>query len=341
MKVRFVVSLAITASALTGCGSTETSNPPPAPTSTETSNPPPTPTSSAAPTSTSTSPPAPTTPPAPVAGIVSVVPAKDAKGVRKDANIVITFATAMDQAATQSAFQSPNIGQATFKWNAAGTVLTVDPVNDLEYATDFQDKLVAAKVYSFTLTDAAVDLAGTPLPATSSSFSTLRFIADKFFATPALTGSYSTTGPVSTPAGKGVFGGAIDSGPRLLTSFDLSPLPHDLLPEDILRATVGGIWQGNGDGDLKFRINSVYYGDSLTAAAYGMVAKRINNEYIADANEPESGTLKSVRADWRDRAVQGNRSQWRHQTFTGPGTVTVKLTPGDDNWCLFVGYLTP
>ncbi len=105
-----------------------------------------------------------TTPPS----IVSVTPASGQTGVAKDANIVVTFSEAMNQASAQSAFQSSELGAGTITWNAGGTVMTVNPNADLTYTS-------SGKSYSFQITTTATDLKGNALSTPASvTFKTFR-----------------------------------------------------------------------------------------------------------------------------------------------------------------------
>ncbi|GAA4023156.1 hypothetical protein GCM10022631_42290 [Deinococcus rubellus] len=168
-----------------------------------------------------------TTPPS----IVSVTPAGDASGVAKDTNIVVTFSEAMNQASAQAAFQSADLGASTISWDAAGQVMTVNPNADLAYTS-------TGKTYSFQITDTATDLKGNKLSNPSSTaFKTFRQLS----ATLAL--KASTVGEISNSTQvlsgySDIFAGdfADNTSRRTFLGFDLSSLPMELDPNNILAA---------------------------------------------------------------------------------------------------------
>ena len=125
--------------------------------------------------------------------IVSISPANGATGVARTANIVVTFSEKMNQAATQAAYESTDLVRAnvTFSWNAAGTVLTINPVTDLSY-TSF------GKTYLFALTSKATDVAGNALPTTVSNFRTFRQLTTSIESTAALDGVVRSSGGMNT-----------------------------------------------------------------------------------------------------------------------------------------------
>lgn len=122
-----------------------------------------------------------TTPPT----IVSTVPASGAVGVARTANIVITFSEPMRQGSTVAAFQfiSPAAYPFTYGWNAAGTVLTINPVTDFPYGQNV----------TFTVGTGAEDLAGNTLQtALTRSFRVKRQATQNFYSS-GVTNSGSTT----------------------------------------------------------------------------------------------------------------------------------------------------
>jgi hypothetical protein len=86
-------------------------------------------------------------------------------GVLADTNIVITFSEAMDRVSTQAAYQSADVPAAgvTFTWNAANTVLTVNPNANLAYAEGQVPTAVTAREFAISITDTAEDAAGNAL----------------------------------------------------------------------------------------------------------------------------------------------------------------------------------
>ena len=138
-----------------------------------------------------------TTPPS----ISNANPADGAKGVTATSNIVITFSEPMDQVSAQAAYQSADIpaAQAVFTWNAAGTVMTVNPNSNLTI-NSVNSPSGAAKSYSYTITTTAKDLAGNPLVSNySAKFTTLRKITHTLSSPTAnLTGFRFSTGGTNT-----------------------------------------------------------------------------------------------------------------------------------------------
>ncbi len=115
--------------------------------------------------------------------IVAISPAPGAKGVRADANLVVTFDRPMDKTKTAQAYVSSDLPAtaATLTWNTQGTQLTVNPTADLAYASGLvttTPEAIAARGYSFRITTAARDAGGNALPRdVTSSFTTLRRLA--------------------------------------------------------------------------------------------------------------------------------------------------------------------
>ena len=101
-----------------------------------------------------------TTPPT----VLSVTPSNGARGVAKDVSIVVAFSEPMDQQKTEAAYESTALPATavTFSWSADKTQLTIDPTNDLSYASGSATTLEPTK-YSFAINTSAADLAGNPL----------------------------------------------------------------------------------------------------------------------------------------------------------------------------------
>ena len=117
---------------------------------------------------------------------IAVTPAGGEIGVEKTANIVITFSEAMDRAKTEAAYKSDSVGlkanEVSFSWNQAGTVLTINPNNDLKYKA-INDLSELGFEYSFELTNDATDLAGNNLVNTlAPKFRTLRNMTHIIYA---------------------------------------------------------------------------------------------------------------------------------------------------------------
>jgi hypothetical protein len=172
--------------------------------------------------------------------IVSTSPAAGAKGVRADANIVVTFDRPMDKAKTSQAYQSTDIplSTAVLTWNSDGTQLTINPNADLTYASGVvtaTPDAIAARKYAFRVTTAARDLAGNTLQQEAAvSFTTLRRLAHGVVAKGDAvinfrrTEVYATCGTASNAG----FTALRYKGPYihvLLVTFDISPFPRDVV----------------------------------------------------------------------------------------------------------------
>ncbi|HEY6557398.1 MAG TPA: Ig-like domain-containing protein [Polyangiaceae bacterium] len=120
--------------------------------------------------------------------IVSISPAPGAKGVRADANIVVTFDRPMDKSRTSQAYQSTDVpvSAANLTWNTQATQLTINPSTDLQYAGGVvmtTPEAIPPRSYSFRITAAAQDATGKTLQQpVSSSFTTLRRLAQGLVA---------------------------------------------------------------------------------------------------------------------------------------------------------------
>ncbi len=181
------------------------------------------------------------TPPTPVPpvvdstapSVVSVTPSSGATGVSKDANVVVTFSEPMDQASAQAAFQSADLGTATFSWSADGTAMTVNPNADLAYTS-------SGKSYSFKVTTTAKDKANNALGSeTSSSFKTFRQLSSTVTSTAALDGDANNAGEVFTTSNEARAGDGFTNRPyRAFFSFDISSLPAGVEPANIVSATL-------------------------------------------------------------------------------------------------------
>lgn len=173
------------------------SSPPMPTTSATTSNVDTSPDSSDAGTDTSTGEQADTTSPQ----ILSISPDTGEGGVPSDVSIVVTFDEAMDVTSTAAAFTSTDLGEFTASWSDDGTVLTIDPVEPLAYASGSDPGDVVAAEYGFAIEATATDVAGNPLEAAVvSSFFTARRITTTLAVDPALTGAVLADGSLQTGA---------------------------------------------------------------------------------------------------------------------------------------------
>ncbi len=279
-----------------------------------------------------------TTPPT----IVSVSPANNATGVLKDTNIVITFSERMNQAATQAAYQSSSNGirpaDVTFSWNTEGTVLTINPNVDLDYATGTSTSVVAL-TFTFNLTNTATDIAGNQLAPASFSFKTMRDITQTLNAVSGISGWVRSDGVVNDQgqcAGLcvGDSGTAANATYRGFLTFDLSVLASTLDAANILSATLRAYQfgtQGTPYADLQDCTSSfpiicsdllaqhVNYGPTLQDSDYDTNTLRglaiagcsIFTGCPSTNGYKEANALDAVIEDWTNRAARGNRSQYR------------------------------
>jgi Bacterial Ig-like domain len=264
--------------------------------------------------------------------VVSITPNDGATGVAKDSNIVVTFSEAMNQAATQTAFQSADLPAAVFTWNSP-TELTVNPSTDLMYlATLFSG--TTPKKYAFSLTNTATDLAGNKLSTTNSSFSTFKEVKSTISSTDALTGDVNGDGGVS--ASKVLFGpgdAADNSDFTSYISFDVSVLSSSILPSNIISANLGlnQVSVTGSPQSLKtclsilctsLLIESLNFGSSLTATAvnsipFGLASfvscsnLTINNDCALKDGKNTFNVSNTFKADWTNKTSRGSRSQYK------------------------------
>jgi Bacterial Ig-like domain len=268
--------------------------------------------------------------------VVSVSPENGAKGVRADAKIVVTFSKAMDQSATQAAYQSadlPAVG-VTFDWNAAGTEMTIKPNAPLEYAKE-TDVVVMAKNYEFKLTSTAKDKGGLALTPLTSSFKTLRQVTTILSGEAARGGYVQSDGYVSKP-GELMYVGDNERnlGIRGFLSFDLSVLPAGV-GSGLLSATLK--LQKYSDSTVQFKVGSPYslannparldqvdldhvvYGSSLDGGDYNTnsiaLLGAIDSFDQRFAKQTQADVLSAVLDDLTHSADRENRSQYRVSLF--------------------------
>ena len=164
--------------------------------------------------------------------VVAVSPADGDTGVLEDARIVIEFSAPMNLAATEAAYQSPELPAAavSMTWNGAGDTLTITPSDPLPYASG--DLSVAAETFTFSLMTSAADLAGNPLAEPLDvTFSTARNVAVEVAAVTdlGLSTHVRGDGSIADLATLDVGDAFLDPGEvffRGLVTFDLSALPE-------------------------------------------------------------------------------------------------------------------
>ncbi len=320
MKLHPLVLIAGIAFALSACPAQTPLDPapPPAPT-------PPSPPAPPPPAPPSPPPPAPPAPPSPPTAdttpptIVSVTPNNGSIGVAKDANIVIVFSEAMNEQATELAYQSTDIPSVTFAWSKKDTQLEIDPVTDLEYTN-------TGKLYSFKLKNTATDLAGNALNAFTSSFTTFRELTRTLASVSSLDGDVRGDGLVDTSGVDlevGDSGTADNAQYKGFLSFDLSSLEtNGLTTSDRITSAELRVFQETGSGspytDLRLGgkhmlAAHVNYGPALNAGDFNTPILDDLGEFSADdAVEFKSSpnALESARDDWTNRVGRGSRSQF-------------------------------
>jgi Bacterial Ig-like domain len=260
-----------------------------------------------------------TTPPS----VIAVDPPDGATGVSSDAIITFTFSEPMDQAVTQAAYQSLDLpsSEVTFTWNDDSTLLEIVSDNFLEYATG--DLAVAAKGYAFSVSETAQDISGNALEMFSSSFSTLRAIANQCPGMADLEGDVFSNATVVTDGSVIEVGdyadnlGAENLGVRGLFTFDLStclPPEGQLVSQGTLNV-YKFVTEGNPDDLGILSLEHLTYGDSLTADDYNSAALT-NLGVFAAASSPDGTWIEhdvstAIQDDIANRATRGDRSQFR------------------------------
>jgi hypothetical protein len=156
--------------------------------------------------------------------------------VRKDAVIVVTFSEPMKRDATERAFNSTDVGPVTFSWSANGTVLTIKPVNGLEYET-VTSADASPRRYTVALGSSGSDEAGNTLASVSVSFFTCRRMSRELAFVPEGSGFvlYDAddrfTGVSKVSGGNTVYTSntGMGLGVKGFLTFDLAPLPADVV----------------------------------------------------------------------------------------------------------------
>ncbi|HEX2863339.1 MAG TPA: Ig-like domain-containing protein, partial [Deinococcales bacterium] len=244
-----------------------------------------------------------------------------------------TFSEPMDRPSTQAAYQSADLNAAsvTVEWNAASTVLTVRPSAPLALATG-TDPATPARRYAFKLTDTAHDLAGNPLAAFESSFTTLRDLTLAGALQAAAGGYVRSDGLVEAPSDDFLAVGddVANVGYRSFLSFDLSALPDGALPASVVAATlnlehedaVGSPFTALNDctGALcspytHVQLDQVNYGAGVSNATYDTPVVQGLDVIDSFRNGPYTALAASVTAAVQDvlahRAERGGRVQFR------------------------------
>ena len=257
-----------------------------------------------------------TTPPR----IIDALPADGEAGVREDAKIVITFSEPMDQAATETAYESPDIsaGEVTMEWNAAGDVLTITPNAPLPYA-NAGDRAVAALEFAYKINTSATDLAGNPLAADPEyHFTTARRCTRALEPVASLTGLVSSNGYDAT--NDIIVGdGSANQEYRGFLTLDMSKLPDGILEFESAKLHVD---QESITGTPYLSLGSVqlHEADFATLDMTAFNAASLNNLGVL-ASEKRLDTksvdvVRTLAADYSQRTSLGDLSQFRLQFST-------------------------
>ena len=251
--------------------------------------------------------------------IVSVSPSNAQNGVAANAKITLEFSEAMNQTATEQAYQSGDMPSVTFKWSPNGTKLEIDPVGDLEHT-------LAGRVYSFKIRNTATDLSGNALSELVSQFRTLRELKRTFTSVAALDGNVRSDGDVdsnSVTMPVGDSGNNLNTQQKGFLSFDLAALETDglTIPERIIGAKMrvfqsfvfGFPYTDLRLGDRELLAAHVSYGATLNFGDFNSAILHDLGEISsnsADGYKVAQNAIDAVRDDWAERVTRENRSQY-------------------------------
>ena len=266
--------------------------------------------------------------------IVSTNPTNNQPGLFSNAKITVTFSEPMDQAATQAAFQSPDIGNVTFGWKDNGKTMVVTPSHTLAYSPN-----ASRRYYHFSITTAAKDKAGNNLASGKSiRFSTLRTLYAYFKAQKSLDGYVWDHNGTTYSQLNYIRVGDQASGNRYARGF-LSFEPNGYLAgKHIQFLKKAEVWvyqykqRGNPYHDLagfsnrRLLIYHVNYGSSLDNGDFDIVP--VTSGYGKLSSSFTVGWRKInvtswLADDYRHRRSRSNRSQYRLQFY--------KNTDGDNH----------
>lgn len=250
--------------------------------------------------------------------VTTFLPANNATGVAADTNVVVTFSEPMNRVKTQAAYTSTDIpsGFVAFSWNDAGTVLTINPANDLAYA-EGNGADVRARAYALSFLDVAEDLAGNKLAPAPLTFQTLRKLTLKMRRLSSLDGWADGGAAVLSADGTNIWIGdtAADVATRGFLGYDIAPLPGGLISIDRAEAfayqmTVVGAPYATLGGSIA--AEHVTF-PTLDAAAFSSAALRTVGVFSADVTPgwKKADVTSAVREDFMRRDTRGGRSQYR------------------------------
>ncbi|MCA9840150.1 MAG: Ig-like domain-containing protein [Trueperaceae bacterium] len=245
--------------------------------------------------------------------VISVEPTNGANAIREDQVITITFSEPMNQAATEAAYQSPNLPPVAFTWNDKGTTLSLAPSTPIPYSYNVDDALS----YTFSISGTAEDVAGNSLALFTSSFSTLRAFYAECNGLPNLDGYVDSNGFAFTGLAPRAGDIRDNAGVRAYFTFDLTfCLPEGRILKD---AFVNVYKEDVGQGDPyslgEVLLEHVNYGNTFTGDDYN-TPSLASFGAIDSSSKPARTRLflnatSAVQDDLDNRASRGNRSQFR------------------------------
>ena len=262
--------------------------------------------------------------------ILSITPANGATKLTLETSIiVITFSEPMNKASAQSAFVAAGgATAAAFKWNAAGTELTIDAKLVYPNATD---PMASAEPFKFSVTTAAKDLEGNPLAAAvNSQFTLLREITQVLtlarwgswmngagnFVTATIVGDHSDNGEI-----RGFIGADIASLPAGIEVFESATID----------TTIG---QLVGDpfgrfGNMVIQSVTIPYPYRPNQTAFDATALQDLGTFISANGHNASGdaiskdVLTALKDDYKNRGARDDRSIFRLRFPNAPKTDSV------------------
>jgi hypothetical protein len=258
--------------------------------------------------------------------IVVTAPANNAKGVRSDASILVTFSERMDNAATEAAYQSTTLPRDAVNlfWQSDSTVLVIQPKEPLAYA-ELDDPSGDAKYYSFTIAGTATDVAGNPLGADGTFvFTTARHITQTL--------PVMENGGVQVEGNGGDFEQASvtcaspedllsvgdtnqDHGLCFLVSFDLNLVPLTVVEWRSATLLATNLHLANSLNPFS-RLGDVQLGGLVTSAPTNITTSTGFTTPIgtfaryASQSEATSGVLAVLEADHQNRQSHQNVSRY-------------------------------
>ena len=264
--------------------------------------------------------------------ILSVSPSNNKSGVVNNTNIVIKFSEPMNKASGQAAYQSSTSGikpsEVSFNWNAAGTILTINPNSNLKYrAVNGSGLQPAPFQYTYNITNTATDLAGNSLSNPQTvKFRTLRRVTHTLFST--VDGGLRADGPPlpgSVCAGNtkafmcvGDSSSAANAQYKAFVGFSIAALPSSLTK--IEKATFsayqkfikGTPYTTLKDGTKSLQIQHVYFNSTLTFADFNtpVLHNEGNLSTSTTVGYKSNDVTTSLKDDYAKKASRGSRSQF-------------------------------